>query len=83
MTCLPCRYGYVGTIFLYFLRFASLLVLPQCVCNMFGLVMYNGFREKVHLKASPLLAPLVCFRVVTKGDYPELVKVGLCHRGCS
>lgn len=29
------------------------------------------------LKAAPLLSPLVCFRVVTKGDYPLLVKVPL------
>lgn len=42
---------------------------------MLGLVLFNGFREKVRLKAAPLLAPLVCFRVVTRGDYPELVKV--------
>jgi egghead protein (zeste-white 4 protein) len=42
---------------------------------MLGLLLFNGFEDKVKLKASPLLAPFVCFRVVTKGDYPELVKV--------
>uniref|UniRef100_A0A0M3HMN5 Beta-1,4-mannosyltransferase bre-3 n=2 Tax=Ascaris TaxID=6251 RepID=A0A0M3HMN5_ASCLU len=67
-------YGYVGALLLYALRIASLLVLPQCICNMLGLVLFNGFREKVKLKAAPLLAPLVCYRVVTRGDYPELVK---------
>ncbi|VDM45366.1 unnamed protein product [Toxocara canis] len=51
-------YGYVGALLLYALRFASLLVLPQCICNMLGLVLFNGFREKVKLKAAPLLAPL-------------------------
>lgn len=53
----------------------SLLVLPQCIFNSLGWLFFNGFTYKVQLKASPLLAPFVCFRVVTKGDYPELVKV--------
>lgn len=42
---------------------------------MLGLLLFNGFKEKVQLKAAPLLAPFVCFRVVTRGDYPDLVKV--------
>jgi egghead protein (zeste-white 4 protein) len=67
------RYGYFGAAVLYLLRVASLLVLPQCVCNMLGLILFNAFREKVFLKGSPLLAPFICIRVVTKGDYPELV----------
>lgn len=29
---------------------------------------------KVVLRSSPLLAPLICVRVVTRGDYPQLVK---------
>uniref|UniRef100_A0A914UII4 Glycosyltransferase 2-like domain-containing protein n=1 Tax=Plectus sambesii TaxID=2011161 RepID=A0A914UII4_9BILA len=67
------------------MRLASLLVLPQCVCNTLGLLLYNCFKEKVKLKASPLLAPFVCVRVVTKGDYPELVRqnvarnIQTCH----
>uniref|UniRef100_A0A915D2E6 Beta-1,4-mannosyltransferase bre-3 n=1 Tax=Ditylenchus dipsaci TaxID=166011 RepID=A0A915D2E6_9BILA len=68
------RYGVVGTVLLYMLRLLSLLVLPQCICNSLGWLLFNGFREKVQLKASPLLAPFVCFRVVTKGDFPALVK---------
>ncbi|VDD87844.1 unnamed protein product [Enterobius vermicularis] len=78
-------YGYICALILYALRFASLLVLPQSICNMLGLILFNGFREKVKLKAAPLLAPFVCFRVVTRGDYPQLVKdnidynVKKCH----
>ncbi|KAI1731818.1 glycosyl transferase family group 2 domain-containing protein [Ditylenchus destructor] len=68
------RYGAVGTVILYVLRLLSLLVLPQCICNTLGWLLFNGFKDKVQLKASPLLAPFVCFRVVTKGDYPKLVK---------
>ncbi|KAK0417192.1 hypothetical protein QR680_012871 [Steinernema hermaphroditum] len=70
-------YGYIGTFLLYLLRITSLLVLPQCICNMLGLLLFNGFQEKVKLKAAPLLAPFVCIRVVTKGDFPELVKANL------
>lgn len=36
--------------------------------------MYNSFPEKVKLKGSPLLAPFVCIRTVTRGDFPDLVK---------
>lgn len=68
------QYGYFGSVILYLLRLASLLVLPQCVCNMLGLILFNAFKDKIQLKGSPLLAPFVCIRVVTKGDYPELVK---------
>ncbi|KAK5980469.1 hypothetical protein GCK32_012727 [Trichostrongylus colubriformis] len=67
-------YGYTWTTFLYLLRFTALLVLPQCLCNLLGLVLFNAFREKVPLKAAPLLSPFVCFRVVTKGHFPLLVK---------
>ncbi|KAH7731670.1 beta 1,4-mannosyltransferase egh [Aphelenchoides avenae] len=79
------RYGLFGCLLLYALRLTSLLVLPQCVCNTLGLLLFNGFKEKVKLKAAPLLAPLVCFRVVTRGDYPDLVKqnveknIGTCY----
>ncbi|PIO60313.1 hypothetical protein TELCIR_18193, partial [Teladorsagia circumcincta] len=55
-------YGYTWTTFLYLLRFTALLVLPQCLCNLLGLVLFNAFREKVPLKAAPLLSPFVCFR---------------------
>jgi len=68
------QYGVIGTIILYLLRLASLLVLPQCIFNMLGWILFNAFRDKVQLKGSPLLAPFICIRVVTKGDYPELVK---------
>lgn len=46
----------------------------QVIFNLLGLLLYNTFPEKVVLKGSPLLAPFVCIRVVTRGDYPELVR---------
>ncbi|KAL3096718.1 hypothetical protein niasHT_025146 [Heterodera trifolii] len=71
------RYGIVNTFLLYLLRFLSLLVLPQCICNSLGLILFNSFKDRIKLKTTPLLAPFICFRVVTKGDYPDLVKVNL------
>jgi beta-1,4-mannosyltransferase len=67
-------YGYIWTIILYTLRALSFLPLPLCVFHLFGLVFYNVFPEKVNLKSSALTAPFICVRVVTRGDYPELVQ---------
>lgn len=63
------EYGTAWTIFLYTIRFLTLMTLPQMLCNFFGLVMYNAFPDKVVLKSSPLLAPFICIRVVTRGIF--------------
>lgn len=68
------EYGTIPTILLYTLRLLTFLTLPQVLFNFFGLVFYNAFPEKVVLKGSPLLAPFICIRVVTRGDYADLVK---------
>lgn len=34
---------------------------------------FHAFPQRVKLKSSPLLAPSVCIRVVTRGIYPKLV----------
>ncbi|GJQ82368.1 hypothetical protein Trydic_g436 [Trypoxylus dichotomus] len=68
------RYGYTWTIVLYLLRLVTFLPLPQVLFNFAGLTLYNAFPDKVVLKGSPLLAPFICIRVVTRGDYPQLVK---------
>lgn len=68
------EYGDLATIALYLLRFLTFLTLPQVIFNFCGLVFYNAFPEKVVLKGSPLLAPFICIRVVTRGDFPNLVK---------
>lgn len=67
-------HGKLLTTVLYLVRFLSLLALPQCLCNLMGLTIYNAFPDKVQLKGSPLLAPLICIRTVTRGDFPELVR---------
>lgn len=41
------------------------------------LIIFRLLLDKVVLKGSPLLAPFICIRVVTRGDYPELVKTNV------
>lgn len=68
------EYGTLWCMALYVLRMFTFLTLPQVLFNFVGLTIYNAFPEKVTLKGSPLLAPFICLRVVTRGDFPELVK---------
>ncbi|XP_065207543.1 beta-1,4-mannosyltransferase egh-like [Planococcus citri] len=56
------------------IRLLVLLALPQVVLNFLGLICFNAFPEKVTLKGSSLLTPLICIRIVTRGDYPQLVR---------
>ncbi|KAI6243594.1 Glyco-trans-2-like domain-containing protein [Aphelenchoides fujianensis] len=71
------RYGLLATFLLYAMKLLSLLIVPQTLCNALGLLLFNGFRDKVELKCAPLLAPFVCFRVVTRGDFKALIKENL------
>ncbi|XP_023026805.2 egghead [Leptinotarsa decemlineata] len=68
------QYGILGASLLYLLRLMTFLPLPQVLFNFVGLTFYNAFPDKVVLKGSPLLAPFICIRVVTRGDFPQLVK---------
>ncbi|KAF0298541.1 Beta-1,4-mannosyltransferase egh [Amphibalanus amphitrite] len=68
------EYGFTGAVVLYLLRLLTFLALPQVIFNMLGMLLYDAFPDKVTLKGSPLLAPFVCVRIVTRGDYPELVR---------
>ncbi|XP_076640753.1 beta-1,4-mannosyltransferase egh [Halictus rubicundus] len=68
------QYGFIGAFTLYLLRILTFLSLPQVLFNFVGLTIYNAFPDKVILKGSPLLAPFICIRVVTRGDYPLLVQ---------
>ena len=67
-------YGLLLTCFLYSFRFLVFLPLPLCICHAFGLLFYNVFPEKQAIRGSPLLAPFISIRVVTRGDFPELVQ---------
>lgn len=71
------EYGYMWTVVLYLLRLLTFLPLPQVLFNFAGLTFYNAFPDKVVLKSSPLLAPFICIRIVTRGDYPNLVRTNV------
>ncbi|XP_064608893.1 beta-1,4-mannosyltransferase egh-like [Liolophura sinensis] len=71
------EYGIIITLVSYFLRMLSLSAVPLSVTNFLGIIFFNTFPEPPTLKGSPLLAPFICFRVVTKGDFPELIKDNL------
>ncbi|XP_050442535.1 beta-1,4-mannosyltransferase egh [Adelges cooleyi] len=73
------RYGFMWCLMLYLLRFLTFLPLPQVLLNFGGLTLYNAFQDKVMLKGSPLLAPFICIRIVTRGDYPQLVKANVAR----
>lgn len=68
------KYGINGAIILYLLRLLTLLTIPQVLFNFCGLIFFNAFPGKVKLKGSPLLAPFICIRTVTRGDFPQLVR---------
>ncbi|KOC69294.1 Beta-1,4-mannosyltransferase egh [Habropoda laboriosa] len=68
------QYGFLGALTLYFLRTLTFLSFPQVLFNFVGLTIYNTFPDKIVLKGSPLLAPFICIRIVTRGDYPQLVR---------
>lgn len=68
------RYGIYFTVVLYAVRLFTLLTIPQVLCNFAGLTLFNAFPGKVKLKGSPLLAPFICIRIVTRGDFPKLVR---------
>lgn len=68
------KYGILGCSLLLGLRLLAILAFPQCLLNFLGLICFNAFPEKVTLKGSSLLTPLICIRIVTRGDFPQLVR---------
>lgn len=65
-------------IFLYFTQHLVLLSLPLLIFNFLGLTLFNAFDNKIEVdddKRDQLLEiPHLCFRVVTRGLYAELVQ---------
>jgi len=64
---------------LYFFLFKSKYLFFQSIFNFLGLSLFDVFGGRTQLKGSPLLAPFICLRVVTRGDYPELVRSNLAR----
>jgi len=67
-------YGARLTALLYFLRFLTVIPIPQAIFNFLGLVLYNTHPPKPKLKTSTLFGPFICIRVVTRGTFPDLIK---------
>lgn len=70
------NFNFLSTVVL-FIKCLTLLALPQCIFNAFGLLFYNAFPQfninnvkKTHFN----ILPTICFRVVTRGNYPNLVR---------
>jgi len=59
---------------LYLCRYLAILGLPQSLFNFMGLIWFQSFPEPPKLKNSSLRTAQICFRVVTRGDFPELVR---------
>ena len=67
-------YGVVLTCVLYSMTFVFYLGVPVAICNFLGLVLYNPFTEKLPDDATTNSTHFLCFRVVTRGLFPNLVK---------
>ncbi|ESP02354.1 hypothetical protein LOTGIDRAFT_138558 [Lottia gigantea] len=68
------EYGTFWACILLFIRFLPVITLPLALFNFLGIVCFNTHPVKPALKASVLFGPFLCFRVVTRGMFPALVK---------
>ncbi|KAK3099639.1 hypothetical protein FSP39_007358 [Pinctada imbricata] len=68
------HYGKYPTIIMYIMRLLTLIPLPISIANFLGIVLYDTHPSKPKLKSPTLFGPFVCFRVVTRGTMPELVR---------
>lgn len=77
---------YLDTIlstFIQVIQYLVLLSLPQIISNFLGLILFNAFPGRINIKNQcnlPLKSvnlPHLCFRVVTRGLFPDLVQSNL------
>ncbi|XP_045173389.2 beta-1,4-mannosyltransferase egh-like [Mercenaria mercenaria] len=80
------KYGQTKTFILYALRFLTFLPIPQAIFNFLGLFCYNTHPQKPKLNSATLFGPSLCFRTVTRGTFPELLRrnvqknIDICSR---
>ncbi|KAK3603475.1 hypothetical protein CHS0354_030316 [Potamilus streckersoni] len=67
-------YGYTASVLLYILRSIPYLSVPFAVTNILGLVTMNLWPLGPKLQVPKTKIPFLCFRVVTRGLFPDLVK---------
>jgi egghead protein (zeste-white 4 protein) len=79
-------YGCRKAALLYAFKLITLLPFPIILLGILGLVAYNTFPNDLELTKYTNLDPFICFRVVTRGNYPQLVaknvkrNVNLCKK---
>ncbi|GFS21317.1 beta-1,4-mannosyltransferase bre-3 [Elysia marginata] len=73
------RYGMLWGCLLYIMQMTIFIPIPFMVLNFLGVVLLNVFIPRPKLQRSPLLGPFLCFRVVTRGLYPNLVRENVHH----
>lgn len=52
-------------------------MVPRVIFNFFGLILYNAFAGKIEFKGDPSKVSLIAIRIVTRGNFPELVKANV------
>ncbi|KAK3783683.1 hypothetical protein RRG08_025307 [Elysia crispata] len=73
------RYGILWSCLLYIMQMTIFIPIPFMILNFLGVVLLNVFMPRPKLQRSPLLGPFLCFRVVTRGLYPNLVRENVRH----
>lgn len=68
-------YGYGGSIVVTCLHFLPVVpALMKITLSGIGILFYNCFNNTVSLRASLSKTPFICFRTVTRGNFPNLVR---------
>ncbi|KAK3611924.1 hypothetical protein CHS0354_014000 [Potamilus streckersoni] len=67
-------YGATASVFLYLLRSIPYLSVPFAVTNIIGFVTMNLWPTGPKFQVPKTRIPFLCFRVVTRGLFPDLVK---------
>ncbi|WAR14002.1 EGH-like protein [Mya arenaria] len=70
-------YGRFWCIILYTMRCIPYLSVPFAITNLLGIVTMNTFPRPPTLKVALAKIPFMCFRVVTRGSYPDLVRTNV------
>lgn len=65
--------GYILTFILYIPHITIYLGIPLAAVNIFGIILFNPFVSRTS-KIMPKGTPFLCFRVVTRGLFPNLVQ---------
>jgi beta-1,4-mannosyltransferase len=63
----------ISKVLIYVNACFTIISFPTILFIFLGLTVYNAWPDKVKLRQSLAKAPFICFRVVTRGDYRELV----------